>query len=95
MGLRINTNLPAITALRNLGLNQRAIEATAFDPNGHAWISKLHYPLPCPRMEAQQSFMTVCGRLRTTHNDALDGDQCIIELRWILGRGIVVSVLPV
>ena len=55
-----------------LNLNERVLERTAFDPHGHAWVTKLHYRYPCPRMEAQQGFATVCGRLRKAHNDAID-----------------------
>jgi hypothetical protein len=46
--------------------------ASAFTPGGRAWITKIHYGSPCPRMEAQQGFMTMCGRLRKSHNNAID-----------------------
>jgi len=54
------------------GLNERALEETAFDPHGSAWVTKIHYGYPSPRMEAQQGFITTCGRLRKTHNVAID-----------------------
>lgn len=79
-----------------LGLNQRALEATAFNPNGSAWISKLHYFFPCPRMEAQQGFATVCGRLRTAHDDAIDRLPQNIPIergRIVIGNGIKGKIL--
>ncbi len=57
---------------RDLKLDQRALEATAFSPDGRAWVTKLHCQLPFSRMAAQQAFVTVCGRLRKTHNKAID-----------------------
>ena len=51
---------------------ERDLAATAFKPHGRAWVSEIHYSSPCPRMEAQQGFITTCGRLRKTHNDAID-----------------------
>ena len=69
-----------------LNLNERILERTAFDPQGHAWITKLHYPYPCSRMEAQQGFATVCGRLRKAHNDAIDE----LPDNGQIGRGRVV-----
>jgi hypothetical protein len=77
-------------------LNERALEATAFNPNGHAWISKLHYQFPCARMEAQQGFATVCGRLRTTNNDAVDqleNSGSIQRGRIVIGKDIKGKVL--
>lgn len=55
-----------------LGWHERALETTAFKPDGEAWVTKIHYRYPCSRMEAQRAFMTTCGRLRTSHNDAID-----------------------
>lgn len=54
------------------GSVERDIEKTAFSADGEPWITKLHYRYPCPRMEAQQGFQSVCGRLRKAHNDAID-----------------------
>ena len=65
------TNLLQVERKR-LGLDQRALEATAFERDGHAWIANLFYAYPCSRMQAQQGFATVCGRLRKTHNEAID-----------------------
>jgi len=54
------------------GLEERALEPAALDPHAKAWVSKIHYGYPCPRMEAQQGFITTCGRLRKTQNVAFD-----------------------
>ncbi|MBK9127446.1 MAG: FRG domain-containing protein [Phycisphaerales bacterium] len=54
------------------GTDPRVLEATAFDPSGAPWISKIHYEPTFPRMAAQQAFMTACGCLRKTHNEAID-----------------------
>jgi hypothetical protein len=51
---------------------ERRIEATAFATTGHPWITKLHFFYPCARMEAQQGFHTVAGRLRLSHCDAIN-----------------------
>lgn len=55
-----------------LGLHARVLEKTAFKDDGPAWITKIHYWPRFPRMEAQQAFMTVCGRIQMDHNDAID-----------------------
>lgn len=55
-----------------LGLHERALAHTAFEAHGHSWLTKIHHPIMFPRMEAQQAFMTVCGRVRMDHNDAMD-----------------------
>jgi hypothetical protein len=54
------------------GLNERALDLAAFDPDAKAWVTKIHYPFPSRRMEAQQGFITTCGTLRRTHDVALD-----------------------
>ena len=84
------------TDAARLDLDQRALEATAFNPNGHPWISKLHYPFPCSRMEAQQGFATVCGRLRITHNKAIDkltGSKELTRGRIVISSRIKGEVL--
>jgi len=43
------------------------LDATAFSPNGPPWITKLHYPIPFRRIEVQQGFFTVAGRLGLEH----------------------------
>jgi hypothetical protein len=81
---------------QRLGLDQRALEATAFKRDGHAWISKLHYRFPCSRMQAQQGFPTVCGRLRKTHNEAIDelpDSNSIPRGRILIAAGIKGKVL--
>lgn len=55
-----------------LGLNGRSLAHTAFEAHGHSWLTKVHYRFMFPRMEAQQGFMTACGRIRKDHNDAMD-----------------------
>jgi hypothetical protein len=81
---------------QRLGLDQRALEATAFKRDGHAWVSKLHYQFPCSRMEAQQGFPTVCGRLRKAHNEAIDelpDSNSIPRGRILIAAGIKGEVL--
>jgi len=61
------------------GLKQRPdrtvnLNDTAFETNGPPWISGLHYLFPFQRMEVQQGFFTVAGRL------GLDHDVLIAEL---------------
>ncbi|MBL9149443.1 MAG: FRG domain-containing protein [Phycisphaerae bacterium] len=53
-------------------LNERYLSAAAFDEHSATWIAKLHHRFMFPRMEAQQGFMTVCGRVRVDHNEAID-----------------------
>ncbi len=55
-----------------MGLNERALHARAFDDPGAPWITKVHFRMTFPRMEAQQGFMTACGTLRTDHERAID-----------------------
>lgn len=43
-----------------------------FKSECESWVTTLHYSIPFSRMQAQQAFMTVCGRLQRTHNDAID-----------------------
>lgn len=50
----------------------RDFEATAFETHCKPWVCQLRYFYPCSRMAAQQGFLSVCGRLRKTHNDAID-----------------------
>ena len=82
--------------IKQLGLNQRALEETAFNDDGPTWITKLHYNPPFPRMEAQQGFMTVCSRIRKDHNDAIDDlarKGTIDRGRIIIPAGIRCEVL--
>lgn len=58
--------------INELHLDQRVLEKTAFQPAGKTWVTKIHYGFPSSRMEAQQGFITTCGRLRKTHNVAFD-----------------------
>ncbi|MBN1124919.1 MAG: hypothetical protein JXA82_07920 [Sedimentisphaerales bacterium] len=55
------------------------LNKTAFKNDGPPWITKLHYPFPFKRMEAQQGFFTIAGRLDTNHaeliGDLLQGDE--------------------
>jgi len=55
-----------------LGLNQRVLSATAFEPHGAPWLTKIHFAFMFPRMETQRGFMTACGRLRISHNEVID-----------------------
>jgi hypothetical protein len=56
----------------NHGIAERDIEYEAFTTTGKRWISKLHFQVFFPRMEAQQGFHTVCGRLHLSQDDAID-----------------------
>ena len=57
---------------RGPGLNgQINLNATAFNADGHPWITGLHYPLPFHRIEAQQGFFTVAGRLGLEHGELI------------------------
>lgn len=79
-----------------LELHERALEATAFSAEGAAWVTKLHYRFPCPRMEAQQGFATVCGRLHKTHDEAMDDldPSCSIRRgRIVIASGLKKEVL--
>jgi hypothetical protein len=53
---------------------------TAFNSDGPAWITKLHYPIPFHRIEVQQGFFTVAGRLGFEHSgliaDVLKKGEC-------------------
>jgi hypothetical protein len=42
----LNGTYLSVCDQQRLGLNQRALEASAFNANGQAWISKLHSPSP-------------------------------------------------
>ena len=57
---------------RAMNRDERDLEATAFAPSGHSWISKLYLTFPSPRMEIQHAFHTVCGRLQVPHDVAID-----------------------
>jgi hypothetical protein len=52
---------------------------TAFNTDGPAWITMWHYRIPFPRIEAQQAFFTVAGRLGLDHAeliaDVLDAEN--------------------
>ena len=47
------------------------LNATAFNTNGPPWITKLHYPIPFHRIEAQQGFFTIAGRLGIEHRELI------------------------
>lgn len=47
------------------------LNKTAFDVDGPPWISKWHSLLPFRRMEIQQGFFTVAGRLGLGHDDLI------------------------
>jgi hypothetical protein len=57
---------------RRPGQAERALEATAFEPHGPTWATKIHHQLPFRRMEAQQGFMMICSRLGNSHEDAIN-----------------------
>lgn len=80
-----------------LRLNERVLEATAFNPDGHPWVTKIHHWFPCSRMRAQQGFTTACGRLRISHNEAIDellGDEHDLDRgRIVIGADIKGEVL--
>jgi hypothetical protein len=44
---------------------------TAFNPDGPSWITKLHCMIQFPRIEVQQAFFTVAGRLGLDHADRI------------------------
>lgn len=56
---------------RDLNCADRDLEWATFAAPEAPWISKLHCH-PSPRMSAQKAFHTFSGRLRWTHNDAID-----------------------
>jgi len=47
------------------------LNATAFNTDGPFWITKLHYPIPFHRIEVQQGFFTVAGRLGFEHGELI------------------------
>jgi hypothetical protein len=47
------------------------LNATAFNTDGPSWITGLHYPLPFHRIEVQQGFFTVAGRLGFEHGELI------------------------
>jgi hypothetical protein len=50
----------------------RALEAKAFNSACASWVTKLHFSFPFERMEKQQGCFTICGRILTDQNIALD-----------------------
>lgn len=50
---------------------QRCYSAVAFTEYCRPWLGKIH-PTPFRRLGKQSAFMTICGRLLTDHNDAID-----------------------
>lgn len=44
---------------------------TAFKPGGPPWITKLHCIIPFHRIEVQQAFFTVAGRLGLDHGELI------------------------
>lgn len=53
----------------NNGVN---LNDTAFDSNGPPWITKLHCIVTFHRIEVQQAFFTVAGRLGLKHDDLIE-----------------------
>ncbi len=47
------------------------LNATAFNTDGPLWVTKLHYPFPFHRIEVQQGFFTVAGRLGFEHGELI------------------------
>ncbi|MBN1974076.1 MAG: FRG domain-containing protein [Sedimentisphaerales bacterium] len=52
-------------------IGQVNLDATAFSTDGRCWITKLHYPIPFHRIEVQQGFFTVAGRLGFEHGELI------------------------
>ncbi len=74
----------------------RAIEATAFLPNGPTWVTKAHHEAPFKRMERQAGFFTVCSRLRTSHDAGIaemDPAGTITRGRILIRKGLKTDVL--
>ncbi len=57
---------------RSLGPDgQIDLDATAFSTNGPPWITKLYHRVPFHRIQAQQAFFTVAGRLGIEHGSLI------------------------
>lgn len=67
----------------NNGVN---LNDTAFDTDGPPWITKLHCIVPFHRIEVQQAFFTVAGRLGLDHGERI-ADLRLAENQY--GRIIV------
>ena len=103
-GVPTHADSPAFPGLTpevagRLGLNERALHATAFAEDGAPWITKIHHRFTFPRLEAQQGFVTAAGRLCLDHNEAIDampGSEAIRRGRVIIkaaAKQDVVSLL--
>lgn len=59
--------------------DQVDLEHSAFNTDGPNWITMVHCPVPFARLEIQQGFFTVAGRLGLDHGeriaDVLDADH--------------------
>jgi len=64
------------------------LNATAFNTDGPAWISKLHCKVKFDRIRVQQGFFTVAGRLGCDHGNLIE--DCLDESQYEL---IVVKAL--
>lgn len=69
---------------RKPGTNgQINLNKTAFNTDGPLWITKLHCPVPFHRIEAQQGFFTVAGRLGFEHGeliaDVFDHSRVVLD----------------
>lgn len=47
------------------------LNATAFKTDGPSWITGLYYPVPFHRIEVQQGFFTIAGRLGFEHGELI------------------------
>jgi hypothetical protein len=47
------------------------LNPTAFSTSGPPWVTGLHYPVPFHRIEVQQGFFTIAGRLGLEHEERI------------------------
>lgn len=81
---------------RDLNTGEAETWLHAFRAECVPWLTCMYYPIPCSRMEAQQGLMTVCGRLRFDHSDAIDSlpdHQCIRRGRIVIPARLKGSML--
>lgn len=69
--------------------NEVNLNDTAFNTDGPAWITKLHCRVPFHKIEVQQGFFTVAGRLGREHGELIA--DCLCEGKY--GRIIVPASL--
>jgi len=73
---------------------ERAIEAQAFrEQYEHLWLTKIHFPVPFPRMEAQRAFLTICSQLGVNHCEAIDKLGVVRKGKFVIPRDLKTPLL--